>query len=196
MKKMDLFHSKVLSAFLFSFLFLGCAQQEIVFNQSAICQTPMADVFLQSIYQKDGQSTTKQKDFEAILLDVINKTGCIRLIKSPKEGAYVLNASYEIRVQNEEKKELFKKQSNNTLIAKVTLNLSNQTVIRRNFGESKISVEENKILGIGESEQISKDDEEKALRSSSLVALKSFIADLQKQEEATQTTQSSQEAQE
>ena len=198
MKKNRHFSHGILVAFLLSSLFLGCAQKEIVFNQNAICQAPIADIFLQSVYQKDSQSTTNQKEFEKILLDVIDKTGCIRLINAPKDGTYVLNATYEIKVQNEEKKELFKNQSSNTLIAKVILNLGNQSVIRRNFGESKISVKENKILGIGESEQISKDDEEKALKSSALAALKGFIADMQKQSaqaEGVEAAQDSQEAQ-
>ncbi|WP_027327543.1 hypothetical protein [Helicobacter pametensis] len=169
----------------------GCAQRELVFTQDALCQSPIANIHLQSVYKKEGHSTTSEIEFKKDLETVIKNTGCIRLVNSPKDDAFTLNATYEVNVQNQAEKTTFKTKTNNILHAKVILNLSNQEIIRRDYGESKIAIEENKVLGIGENEQISQEDEEKALKSSILAALKSFIAAMQAKQNTQDPSQES-----
>lgn len=178
MKKIALF-SYTLSLSLGALVFLGCAnQKEFVFTQSAICQAPIANVFFQSVHKKTGNTTINEKEFKTLLSEVVQNTGCINLVTSQEEGEYVLNATYEVRFESESQKEVFQSKSRNVLKAQVILNLSSAEGIRRDFGESTIEIQERKILGIGESEQISKEDEIKTIKSSALAALKNFISAL------------------
>lgn len=165
--------------FLSLLFFLGCTQKEFVFTQNAICQTPIANVFFQGIHKKTGNSTTDEKEFRELLTEVIQKTGCINLVRSRDESDYTLNATYEVLLENQTQQEILQSKSRNILKTQVILNLSNDQSIRRDFGESKIEIEEKKILGIGESEQISKEDEIRTIQSSALAALKNFISALQ-----------------
>lgn len=175
MRKIPFYAFSLLFSLLF---FFGCAQKEFVFTQNAICQTPIANVFFQGVHKKTGSSTISEKEFKELLTEVIQKTGCINLVTSRDEGDYVLNATYEVFLENQSKEEIFQSKSRNTLKTQVVLNLSDGQSIRRDFGESKIEIEEKKILGIGESEQISKEDETKTIQSSALAALKNFISAL------------------
>lgn len=179
MKKMKILSMGILSVLLLG----GCAQRELVFSQDALCPSPIANVYLQGVHKKGGHGAVNEEEFGAILEGIMKGTGCIQLISSPQEGAYTLNATYEATLQNDREKSTFKSKSSNVLSTKVVLNLSNQEVIRRDYGEAKISAEENKVLGVGESEQITKEDEEKALKGSTLAALKSFISALQASKE-------------
>ncbi|MCE3046791.1 hypothetical protein [Helicobacter kayseriensis] len=183
--------AKVISLGIVSGLLLvGCAQRELVFTQNSICQSPVAEIYLQGVFQRNNQGTISEGEFRNLLEEVMQNTGCIHLLKKPQQGAYTLNAAYEIKMENTKSKETFKSKSNHTLQTRVVLTLNNQEVIRRDFGESKISTEENKVLGIGEDETISKDDEEKALKSSILAALKNFISEIDSQETSSQNEQS------
>lgn len=169
-----------ISLYILSLLFFfGCTQKEFIFTQNAICQTPLTNVFFQGVYKKTGNSTINEKEFRELLAGVIDKTGCINLVKSRDESEYVLNATYEVTLTNQSQQEIFQSKSRNILKTQIILNLSNDENIRRDFGESTIEIEEKKILGIGESEQISKEDEIKAIQSSALAALKNFISALQ-----------------
>lgn len=159
--------------------FFGCVQKEFIFTQNAICQTPIANVFFQGVHKKTGNSTTDEKEFKELLTEVIKKTGCINLVHSRDEAQYILNATYEVLLKNQSQEEILQSKSRNILKTQVVLNLSNDQSIRRDFGESTIEIEEKKILGIGESEQISKEDEIKTIQSSALAALKNFISALQ-----------------
>lgn len=165
--------------FLSFLFFLGCTQKEFIFTQNAICQTPIANVFFQGVHKKTGNSTTDEKEFRELLAEVIQKTGCINLVKSQDESDYILNATYEVLLENQTQQEILQSKTKNILKTQVVLNLSNDQSIRRDFGESKIEIEEKKILGIGESEQISKEDEIRTIQSSALAALKNFISALQ-----------------
>lgn len=186
MKKSEIISLGIISGL----LLVGCAQRELVFTQNTICQSPIAEIYLQGVFQKKSQGAVSEEEFKNLLEQVIQNTGCIRLLKKPQQGAYTLNATYEVKLDNAESKETFKSKSSHTLQTKVVLTLNNQEVIRRDFGESKISTEENKILGIGESEKISKDDEEKALKGSILAALKNFISETNTKETPSQDMQS------
>lgn len=56
-----------------------------------------------------------------------------------------------------------------------------------------LQAQEKRVLGLGEKEEISREDESNALRNSTLIAIKNFISSIQNQTtQAPQTNQNSQ----
>lgn len=160
-------------------IFAGCATREIVFSQNKLCEAPLASLYLHTIVPKSSQSTLKPEEFKSLLLQTIKPTGCFELTSSPQENSYTLNVVYEVSTKNQEKDEILKVEIQNSLTAKVTLNLSNQKELRQEVGISTINTEGKRFLGIGEDVSISREDEQNATRNAILTALKSFIKNLQ-----------------
>lgn len=174
-------------------IFAGCATREIVFSQNKLCETPLASLYLHTIVPKSSQSTLKPEEFKSLLLQTIKPTGCFDLISSPQENSYTLNVVYEVSTKNQEKDEILKVEIQNSLTAKVTLNLSNQKELRQEVGISTINTEGKRFLGIGEDVSISREDEQNATRNAILTALKSFIKTLQSLPQTTPSQESPQQ---
>lgn len=175
MKKIKVLSCGVLGVFLLG----GCAQRELMFTQDTICQAPIAKIFFQNVIQKEKNQIFHQDEIKKIMTQVIKNTGCFELVGSSDNPDYVVNAVYDTKVTAQNQKETFKTQTSNDFRVKVTLHSSNAQILRQDFGESIIQTQENKVLGIGEDEKISLEDEIKALKNSTLVALKGLITSLQ-----------------
>lgn len=173
MKKISLFTLGV--AFVF---FGGCAHKEITFSQTQLCQAPIAEISLQNITQKPSHTTLSKDEYKNILLQILQGTNCFTLTSNNQDQTYALSATYEVNLDTQEKKEMLSSQSTHTLKAKATLYFTGQNEIRQEFGESILQVEEKKVLGLGEKEEISREDEENALKNSTLIAIKNFIKSL------------------
>lgn len=182
---------KVTSLSLVSALFFlgGCATRDVVFTQTPLCQAPIAQVSLQNITQKLSNTTLSKEEYKNILTQILEGTNCLTIVPKNQDNTYVLSATYEVDINTQENKEMLSSQSIHTLKAKVTLHTTSQDEIRQDVGESTLQAQEKKILGLGEKEEISRDDEINALRNSTLIAIKSFISSLKNQPNPSQSNQ-------
>lgn len=156
----------------------GCASKDIIFTQTPLCQAPIATISLQNITQKDSQTTIGKEEYRTILTQILQGTNCLTITPNSQDDTYALSATYEVNLNSEEKKETLSSQSTHTLNAKVKLIITSQNEIRQEMGESTIQAQEKRVLGMGESEEISREDEINALRNSTLIAIKNFIKSL------------------
>lgn len=173
--------------------FGGCATKDVVFTQTPLCQAPIAEVSLQNITQKSSHTTLSKDEYKNILTQILEGTNCLTIVSKNQENTYALSATYEVDLYTQEKKEMLSSQSIHTLKAKVTLYITSQNEIRQEVGQSMLQAQEKRVLGLGEEEEISREDESNALRNSTLIAIKNFISSIQNQTtQAPQTSQNSQ----
>lgn len=156
----------------------GCANKDVVFSQTPLCQAPIAEISLQNITQKSSNTTLSKEEYKNILTQILQGTNCLTIAPKNQDQTYALSATYEVNLNSEEKKEMLSSQSTHTLNAKVTLIITSESEIRQEVGESTIQAQEKRVLGLGEKEEISREDEINALRNSTLIAVKNFIKTL------------------
>lgn len=164
-----------------SFILGGCANKNVIFTQTPLCQAPIATISLQNVLQKDSQATISKDEYKNILTQILQGTNCLTIASDGQDKSYALSATYEVNLNTQEKKETLSSQSTHTLNAKVILTITSESEIRQEMGESTIQAQEKRVLGMGESEEISRDDEINALRNSTLIAVKNFIKSLNQQ---------------
>ena len=174
---------KPLTLAIASLILGGCASKDVIFTQTPLCQAPIATISLQNITQNDSQTTIAQEEYKTLLTQILQGTNCLTIASNPQERAYALSANYEVNLDTKEKKETLSSQSTHTLTAKVKLTITSESEIRQEMGESTIQAQEKRVLGMGESEQISREDEINALRNSTLIAIKNFIKSLKQPQE-------------
>lgn len=173
--------------------FGGCATKDVVFTQTPLCQAPIAEVSLQNITQKSSHTSISKDEYKNILTQILEGTNCLTIVPKNQDNTYALSATYEVDLDTQEKKEALSSQSTHTLKAKVTLYITGKDEIRQEVGQSMLQAQEKRVLGLGEKEEISREDESNALRNSTLIAIKNFISSLQNQTtQAPQTNQNSQ----
>lgn len=173
--------------------FGGCATKDVVFTQTPLCQAPIAEVSLQNITQKSSHTSISKDEYKNILTQILEGTNCLTIVPKNQDNTYALSATYEVDLDTQEKKEALSSQSTHTLKAKVTLYITGKDEIRQEVGQSMLQAQEKKVLGLGEKEEISREDESNALRNSTLIAIKNFISSIQNQTtQAPQTNQNSQ----
>lgn len=172
--------------------FGGCATKDVVFTQTPLCQAPIAEVSLQNITQKTSQTTLSKDEYKNILIQILKGTNCLTIVPKNQNNTYALSATYEVNLDTQEKKEMLSSQSTHTLKAKVTLYITGQNEIRQEVGQSMLQAQEKRVLGLGEKEEISREDEMNALKNSTLIAVKNFISSLQNQTPEAQVAQDSQ----
>lgn len=173
--------------------FGGCATKDVVFTQTPLCQAPIAEVSLQNITQKSSHTSISKDEYKNILTQILEGTNCLTIVPKNQDNTYALSATYEVDLDTQEKKEALSSQSTHTLKAKVTLYITGKDEIRQEVGQSMLQAQEKRVLGLGEKEEISREDESNALRNSTLIAIKNFISSIQNQTtQAPQTNQNSQ----
>lgn len=179
--------------------FGGCATKDVVFSQTPLCQAPIAEVSLQNITQKSSHTSISKDEYKNILTQILEGTNCLTIVPKNQDNTYALSATYEVDLDTQEKKEALSSQSTHTLKAKVTLYITGKDEIRQEVGQSMLQAQEKRVLGIGEKEQISREDEMNALRNSTLIAIKNFINSIQtpstQEPQTTQAPQTTQESQ-
>lgn len=170
--------------------FGGCATKDVVFTQTPLCQAPIAEVSLQNITQKSSHTSISKDEYKNILAQILEGTNCLTIVPKNQDNTYALSATYEVDLDTQEKKEALSSQSTHTLKAKVTLYITGKDEIRQEVGQSMLQAQEKRVLGLGEKEEISREDESNALRNSTLIAIKNFISSIQNQvsESVTQST--------
>lgn len=167
--------------------FGGCATKDVVFTQTPLCQAPIAEVSLQNITQKSSHTSISKDEYKNILTQILEGTNCLTIVPKNQDNTYALSATYEVDLDTQEKKEALSSQSTHTLKAKVTLYITGKDEIRQEVGQSMLQAQEKRVLGLGEKEEISREDESNALRNSTLIAIKNFISSLQNQANETTT---------
>lgn len=167
--------------------FGGCATKDVVFTQTPLCQAPIAEVSLQNITQKSSHTSISKDEYKNILTQILEGTNCLTIVPKNQDNTYALSATYEVDLDTQEKKEALSSQSTHTLKAKVTLYITGKDEIRQEVGQSMLQAQEKRVLGLGEKEEISREDESNALRNSTLIAIKNFISSLQNQVSETTT---------
>lgn len=173
--------------------FGGCSTKDVVFTQTPLCQAPIAEVSLQNITQKSSHTSISKDEYKNILTQILEGTNCLTIVPKNQDNTYALSATYEVDLDTQEKKEALSSQSTHTLKAKVTLYITGKDEIRQEVGQSMLQAQEKRVLGLGEKEEISREDESNALRNSTLIAIKNFISSIQNQTtQAPQTNQNSQ----